>query len=150
MSGLGLVARPRYTVRFDTLLRIAVGEELSKSGATKAPDATGEKRGGLFRSTLIFSGMTQLSRILGLLRDILLARLFGADGATDAFFVAFKIPNFFRRLFAEGAFSQAFVPVLTEYKEQRSFNELQALVARTSGTLATVLFVITAVGWWVL
>ncbi|MGM0563217.1 MAG: murein biosynthesis integral membrane protein MurJ [Pseudomonadota bacterium] len=104
------------------------------------------RSGGLLRSTAIFSGMTQLSRVLGLLRDILLARLFGATAATDAFFVAFKIPNFFRRLFAEGAFSQAFVPVLSEYKEQRSFNELQRLVARTSGTLATILFVITAIG----
>lgn len=84
--------------------------------------------------------------MLGLIRDIVFAYVFKVGGATDAFFVAFKIPNFFRRLFAEGAFSQAFVPIFAEYKEKRSFNELQELIARTSGTLATVLFVITALG----
>ncbi len=102
--------------------------------------------GGLLKSTLVFSGMTQISRVLGLIRDIVFASIFKVGGATDAFFVAFKIPNFFRRLFAEGAFSQAFVPVFAEYRETRSFTELQALIARTSGTLATVLFVITAIG----
>ena len=104
------------------------------------------KKGGLLRSTLVFSGMTQISRILGLVRDIVFAYIFKVGGTTDAFFVAFKIPNFFRRLFAEGAFSQAFVPVFVEYKEKRTFDELQNLVARTSGTLAIVLFVITAIG----
>jgi putative peptidoglycan lipid II flippase len=69
--------------------------------------------------------MTLLSRIFGLLRDITLATLFGASGGTDAFLVAFKIPNFMRRLFAEGAFSQAFVPVFSEYKEKRTREELQ-------------------------
>ena len=108
--------------------------------------APADKKGGLLRSTLVFSGMTQISRILGLVRDIVFAYIFKVGGATDAFFVAFKIPNFCRRLFAEGAFSQAFVPVFAEYKEKRSFNELQDLIARTSGTLATVLFVITAIG----
>ncbi len=61
-----------------------------------------------------------LSRVLGFVRDLVLAHTFGASAGTDAFFVAFKIPNFLRRLFAEGAFSVAFVPVLTEYKEKRS------------------------------
>jgi putative peptidoglycan lipid II flippase len=65
---------------------------------------------------------------------------------TDAFFVAFKIPNFMRRLFAEGAFSKAFVPVLAEYKEQRAREELQAFVNHTAGTLAGILFVITIIG----
>lgn len=104
------------------------------------------KRGGLLRATFVFGGMTQISRILGLLRDIVFAYVFKVGGVTDAFFVAFKIPNFFRRLFAEGAFSQAFVPVFTEYKEKRTFNELQHLIARTSGTLSIVLLVMTAIG----
>ena len=117
----------------------------SSQDTQPGPAAKG-KQGGLLRSTLVFSGMTQISRILGLIRDIVFAYVFKVGGATDAFFVAFKIPNFFRRLFAEGAFSQAFVPIFAEYKEKRSFNELQDLIARTSGTLATVLFVITAIG----
>ena len=66
----------------------------------------------LLRSTLVVSSMTMLSRILGLVRDVVLMSVFGAGGLMDAFLVAFKIPNFLRRLFAEGAFSQAFVPVL--------------------------------------
>ena len=71
---------------------------------------------------------TLLSRILGFVRDLVVARVFGADGGTDAFFVAFKVPNFMRRLFGEGAFSMAFVPVLTQYKEQRGFHELKRFV----------------------
>lgn len=90
--------------------------------------------------------MTLVSRIFGYLRDMVLAVYFGADGATDAFFVAFRIPNFLRRLFAEGAFSQAFVPVFTEYKEKRSLAELRDLLASTAGTLIGVLFVVTAIG----
>jgi len=68
----------------------------------------------LLKSTAVVSFMTFLSRISGLVRDVVFARFFGADAATDAFFVAFKIPNLLRRQFAEGAFSQAFVPVFTE------------------------------------
>ena len=70
----------------------------------------------LVKSLVTVSGMTMISRILGFLRDLLIARIFGAGAATDAFFVAFKIPNLLRRLFAEGAFSQAFVPVLSHYR----------------------------------
>ena len=87
-----------------------------------------------------------LSRILGFLRDLVLARVFGADATTDAFFVAFKIPNFMRRLFAEGAFSAAFVPVLTEYKTRRSFAELKRFVDDVAGTFGAVLLLITVVG----
>ncbi len=97
----------------------------------------------LFRSTMIVSSMTMLSRILGLVRDMVLMSVFGAGGLMDAFLVAFKIPNFLRRLFAEGAFSQAFVPVLTEYKETKSFNEVQLLISRVSGMLSLVLLIIT-------
>jgi putative peptidoglycan lipid II flippase len=90
--------------------------------------------------------MTMISRILGFVRDMLFARLFGADSGTDAFFVAFKIPNFLRRLFAEGAFSQAFVPVLSEYKEQGGKQALKQFIDRTAGTLAIVLMIVTVLG----
>ena len=75
-----------------------------------------------------------------------MARLFGADAATDAFFVAFRIPNALRRLFAEGAFSLALVPVLTEYKEHRARRALTAFVDEAAGTLAAALLLLTAVG----
>ncbi len=84
-----------------------------------------------------------VSRVLGFVRDMVFANLFGAGATTDAFFVAFKIPNFFRRLFAEGAFSQAFVPVLSEYKARRSEAEVRLLVANVSGTLGTILLLLT-------
>jgi putative peptidoglycan lipid II flippase len=100
----------------------------------------------LFRSTAVVSAMTFLSRILGLVRDIVVARFFGAGMATDAFFVAFKIPNFLRRLFAEGAFSQAFVPVLSEYQSQKGGASTQALVDQTARRLALTLFVVTLIG----
>ncbi len=90
--------------------------------------------------------MTLLSRILGLARDIILATLFGASGGTDAFFVAFKIPNFMRRLFAEGAFSQAFVPVLSEYKETRSRDDLKDLINHVAGSLGGILLIISLLG----
>ena len=99
----------------------------------------------LFRSTMIVSSMTMLSRILGLVRDMVLMSVFGAGGLMDAFLVAFKIPNFLRRLFAEGAFSQAFVPVLTEYKERFTLQEVQILISRTSGALLMILSLITVV-----
>ncbi len=99
----------------------------------------------LFRSTLVVSAMTMLSRILGLVRDVVLMGAFGAGGLMDAFLVAFKIPNFLRRLFAEGAFSQAFVPVLSEYKEKKTLNEVQLLVSRVSGVLSLILLVLTVV-----
>ena len=90
--------------------------------------------------------MTMLSRVLGLTRDIVIARFFSAGDAADAFFVAFKLPNFLRRLFAEGSFSLAFVPVLTEYKNQRSLLNTRDLIDHVAGTLATILFVITLIG----
>lgn len=97
----------------------------------------------LFRSTAIVSIMTMLSRVLGLVRDVVLMGVFGAGGLMDAFLVAFKIPNFLRRLFAEGAFSQAFVPVLSEYKERRTLDEVKLLIAHVSGVLSVILLVLT-------
>ncbi len=100
----------------------------------------------LLKSTATVGGMTMVSRVLGFARDVILARIFGADAGTDAFFVAFKIPNFLRRLFAEGAFSQSFVPVLTEYKETRDRAALRELVDQVAGTLGGVLLAITLFG----
>jgi len=101
--------------------------------------------GRLFKSTIVVGGNTLISRVLGLARDIVIARFFGAGAATDAFFVAFKIPNFFRRLFAEGAFSQAFIPVLAETKvtDNKELSETKALIVNTIGTLGGVLLLLT-------
>jgi len=90
--------------------------------------------------------MTLLSRVSGLVRDAVFARFFGANEATDAFFIAFRIPNLLRRQFAEGAFSQAFVPVFTEYKTTRTHDEARDLAADVTGTLGVILFVITLIG----
>ncbi len=100
----------------------------------------------MFKSLAKVGSNTLLSRVLGFIRDLVVAHLFGANAGTDAFFVAFKIPNFFRRLFAEGAFSMAFVPVLVEYKEKRSFAELKLFVDHVAGTLGAVLLAVTIVG----
>jgi len=100
--------------------------------------------GSLLKSTGVVSLMTLASRVLGFVRDILLAAQFGVSAATDVFFVAFRIPNLFRRLFAEGAFAQSFVPVLTEAKTVRTPEEVRALVDVVAGTLAGFLLLITA------
>ncbi len=89
--------------------------------------------------------MTFLSRVLGFVRDVLIARIFGAEAGTDAFFVAFKIPNFLRRIFAEGAFSQAFIPVLIEKKGTGSPAEVRQFISHMSGVLGSVLFLITTI-----
>lgn len=101
-------------------------------------------RGGLLRSGLVVSVMTMLSRVMGLGRDITIAAMFGAGSGADAFFVAFKIPNFMRRLFAEGAFNQAFIPVLSEYATRRSRAEVRELLDAVSGSLSVVLALLTA------
>lgn len=100
----------------------------------------------LLRALVTVSGMTLLSRILGFVRDFVIARAFGAGAATDAFFVAFKLPNLLRRMFAEGAFSQAFVPILGEYKNQRTPEDTRTLVDHVASLLAMALFFITAIG----
>ena len=88
-----------------------------------------KKDGGLLRSSGVVSFFTMLSRIMGLARDVVLARVIGAEAFADVFFVAFKIPNFFRRLFAEGAFAQAFVPILSEYREREGDERAKLLIA---------------------
>tara|TARA_X000000950_G_scaffold156326_2_gene191698 strand:+ start:7676 stop:9343 length:1668 start_codon:yes stop_codon:yes gene_type:complete len=101
--------------------------------------------GRLFRATGIVSIFTMLSRVFGLIRDVMLARVIGADMLADVFFVAFKIPNFFRRLFAEGAFAQAFVPVLGEYRAHGTNAAVRELVSRVTGTLGITLIFMTLV-----
>jgi putative peptidoglycan lipid II flippase len=100
----------------------------------------------LLKSTATVGSATILSRILGFVRDVVLARAFGASAQTDAFFLAFKIPNFMRRLFAEGSFSLAFVPVLSEYRANGDRAALRDLVDHVAGTLAAILLVLTAIG----
>lgn len=104
---------------------------------------TAAKPKSLMRSTSLVALMTSLSRVLGFVRDMAIAHLFGAQAGVDAFFVAFKIPNFMRRLFAEGAFTQAFVPILSEYQETRTHEQVKQLVARIAGTLGLVLLLVT-------
>ncbi|MDH3221306.1 MAG: murein biosynthesis integral membrane protein MurJ [Gammaproteobacteria bacterium] len=100
----------------------------------------------LIKSTVSVGSMTLLSRLLGLARDIVIARFFSASDAADAFFVAFKIPNFLRRLFAEGAFSLAFVPVLTEYRNNFSVARTRDLIDRVAGTLGFILLLLSLFG----
>ena len=100
----------------------------------------------LLKSTLVVGLMTTLSRILGLLRDVLVGAMFGPGAGVDAFIVAFRIPNFLRRIFGEGGFSQAFVPVLSEYRESRKQEDVNALVEHTAATLGFWLCVTTVVG----
>ncbi|HET8701913.1 MAG TPA: murein biosynthesis integral membrane protein MurJ, partial [Nitrococcus sp.] len=103
-------------------------------------------RKGSLQSIFTFGYLTLLSRVLGLVRDVVVGIVFGPSAATDAFFIAFKIPNFMRRLFAEGAFSQAFVPVLSEYRAQRSHAQIRQLVARTISMLGVTLTLVTVLG----
>lgn len=100
----------------------------------------------LIKALATVSGMTLLSRVLGFVRDAVIARIFGAGLVTDAFFVAFKIPNLLRRLFAEGAFSQAFVPILAEYKNRRGEAETRLLIDQVATVLTLALVVVTALG----
>lgn len=100
----------------------------------------------LLRALATVSGLTLLSRVLGFVRDLVIARAFGAGMLTDAFFIAFKLPNLLRRLFAEGAFSQAFVPILGEYRNREGEEKTRELLNHTATVLCFVLFVVTALG----
>jgi putative peptidoglycan lipid II flippase len=100
----------------------------------------------LLRSAATVSGFTLLSRITGLVRDMLIARYFGVSGATDAFYVAFRIPNMLRRLFAEGAFSQAFVPMLSQVKEQEGKERTDAFIGNVFSVLAVAVFLTSLLG----
>ncbi|WP_407505247.1 murein biosynthesis integral membrane protein MurJ [Vibrio parahaemolyticus] len=100
----------------------------------------------LLKSGMIVSAMTLISRVLGLVRDVVVANLMGAGASADVFFFANKIPNFLRRLFAEGAFSQAFVPVLTENHAQGDMDKTRELIARAAGTLGVIVSIVTVLG----
>lgn len=100
----------------------------------------------LLKSGMIVSAMTFISRVLGLARDVVVANLMGAGASADVFFFANKIPNFLRRLFAEGAFSQAFVPVLTESHAQGDMDKTRELIARAAGTLGVIVSIVTILG----
>lgn len=100
----------------------------------------------LLKASIVVSAMTFLSRILGLVRDIVVANFMGAGAAADVFFFANKIPNFLRRLFAEGAFAQAFIPVLAEVQAENDDAKLKEFVGKISGTLGAIVFVTAIVG----
>lgn len=100
----------------------------------------------LLRSTLTFSSITFLSRLAGYVRDLVLARMFGASVAMDAFLIAYRIPNFLRRIFAEGSFQQAFVPVFTEAKAKGDDTALHDLLDHVAGALMGAVLIVTAIG----
>ncbi len=100
----------------------------------------------LLKSTLLVGVMTLISRISGLARDIVFANIMGSGLIADAFFVAFRIPNFFRRIFGEGAFSQSFIPVYSEYHERKSAEEVRAFIDHMAGMLAAILVVLSLLG----
>lgn len=113
--------------------------------ALAADKDTAEGRHSLLKASGITGSMTMVSRILGLARDVVIARMFGISDATDVFFLANKIPNFMRRLFAEGAFNQAFVPVLSEYRSQKSLSDVQSLINSVAFSLGGFLTIITVI-----
>ena len=100
----------------------------------------------LAKSLVGVGGMTVLSRVLGFLRDSIIARIFGVGIATDAFFVAFKIPNLLRRISAEGAFTQAFVPILSEYKSNKTAIDTALLINKVATLLGLFLIGLTILG----
>jgi len=108
-------------------------------------ETTKPKPRSLLRSSGVFASMTFISRITGFMRDMIWAQVFGVTASMDAFMVAFRIPNFMRRLFAEGAFSQAFIPVLAEYHGTRTLEETRSFISRVSGTLGSALLVVTII-----
>ncbi len=100
----------------------------------------------LLRSTVTVGSMTLISRVSGFVRDVVLARAFGVSAATDAFYVALRIPNLMRRLFAEGSFSLAFVPVFSEYRRRRTAAEMKELLDCVAGALAAALLLLVGIG----
>lgn len=101
------------------------------------------KETSLLKASGVTGSMTMVSRVLGLARDVVIARVFGVSDGTDAFLLANKIPNFMRRLFAEGAFNQAFVPVLSEYRSKKSHLHVQELLGAVSASLGGFLSLLT-------
>jgi len=100
----------------------------------------------MLRAGVTVGTWTMGSRVLGLVRDIVFANAVGASANADAFFVAFKIPNFLRRLFGEGAFAQAFVPVFTETREKEGEASVQRLIDQVAGRFGLILLLISVLG----
>ena len=100
----------------------------------------------LLKSLVSIGSLTIFSRIMGFTRDAIIAKNFGAGMASDAFFIAFKIPNLLRRVFAEGAFSQAFIPILSEYKDKENIESTRYFLAHVTGMLILIVSIITAIG----
>ena len=100
----------------------------------------------LLKALAAVSSLTLVSRVLAFVRDVLMARIFGAGMANDAYIIATRLPNLLRRLFAEGAFSQAFVPIFGEYHKRRGHDETKLLVDHVTTMLALALFVVTLIG----
>ena len=123
-----------------------IGERRESYPPISAMTDTGNAVRNVSAQGVTVAGMTVLSRISGLVRDVVLAYVLGAGGIADTFFLAFRIPNFFRRLFAEGAFAQAFVPVLGEYRERGSHAALREFVAAMAGNLGLALLALTVLG----
>ena len=103
-------------------------------------------KNNLIKSSAIFSVMTFFSRILGFMRDMVAAHVFGAGPGYDAFILAFRIPNLMRRLFAEGAFSQAFVPVFAEYRVKKNHAEVKSFISKVAGDLGLVVLLVSILG----
>jgi putative peptidoglycan lipid II flippase len=118
--------------------------EGSSPGAGEHAEGLSGQR--LIAKTSVVSGMTLLSRILGLIRDVVFARFFGASLVMDAFLVANRIPNMLRRFFAEGAFSQGFVPVMARYRERYDHEDARDFVDSVAGTFGLILFLVTLAG----
>ena len=108
---------------------------------------TDQRQKGLLKSAGVIGAATMVSRVLGYIRDMILAHLFGAEMATDAFFVAFKIPNLLRRLLGEGSISASFIPVFTEYLETKSREEIWELASNVLSltVIAAILLTCTAI-----
>ena len=122
------------------------GLESSLNNLRQEQSQSGSDTGrSLLGASSVTGSMTLVSRFLGLARDIVIARLFGTSDAADAFFLANKIPNFLRRLFAEGAFNQAFVPVLSEYRSRKSHAQVRQLIAAVAASLGAVITLISVV-----
>lgn len=138
-------ADPQHFGNSDAAKAQAHPDEESSDPARAAAAGKRPAKGGskLLKAGAVTAAATFLSRILGMVRDMVIASVLGASAASDVFFFANRIPNFFRRLFAEGAFSQAFVPVMTKTKEAGGSDELKELISRSAGTLGTVVLVIT-------
>ena len=117
-------------------------EKTTQDSQGVAAEVSGRR---LLAKSSVVSGMTLLSRILGLVRDIVFARFFGAGLILDAFLVANRIPNMLRRFFAEGAFSAGFVPVMGRYRERHNHDEAREFIDAVAGTFAVILFVVTLI-----